>query len=234
MPINPKNVYPKYNKNMSTNCLDIPDNIRRQFGIYEFSFIEGTKVNYKTKQYNGDYQICINNKNWRDFEIWNLFTTNINQNNEQLIERLLLIIEYLWSELNTEYDVYNHILQFNNKFNETFNLLKKFTISLDLIQSFLYYSWHRCHIEERAYPSEEGYNGRGDYLGATYILFANKYNLQPLDKKIKNNKFSDPKEVDSLANNKNNKYLNFRKLKKIGFENYLALINQMNNHKIIL
>jgi hypothetical protein len=52
--------------------LDIPDNIWRIFGNYQFSFGKGTKNNVYTQHYNGDYEIYVNGSRWSDLNIWNL------------------------------------------------------------------------------------------------------------------------------------------------------------------
>ena len=121
-----------------------------------------------------------------------------------------------------EQTVYNMIANFQSYFPNTSSLTNQLGFSLDILQTFLYFSWHRCHVEERAYPSAYGYNGRGDYLGATYILLANRYRLCPLDKTLQKNRYSDPQNVYyDMANNSNSK-----QQKSIAFQNYLSFINQ--------
>ncbi len=232
MPINPSQPYPMYNSNNPRAVLPIPDNINRQFGKYIFSFNKGTKNNFITKQYNGDYIICINNRAWFDIDIWNLFVNNVPSNSSQIVERSLLIVEKLWNMQQIEQNIFDLINNFNTNFPNTYNSLNNLNIPLDVIQTFLYFSWHRCHIEERAYPSVNRLNGRGDYLGATYILFANKYNLQPLNNTLKSVNYSNPNTVYKMANNSNNQYPNFRHLKRLGFSDYLNLIR--NNRGINL
>jgi len=225
MPINPYKPYPVFNPNNPYQVLDIPDNISRKFGIYSFTFKKGTKCNAVTKQYNGDYIIIVNNSAFKDLNIWNLVLNSIGRNLRNIILRLLVIVESLWSKTpQKEGEIFSTINNFQNNFPYTYQLIRQNNIHLDRVQTFLYYSWHRCHIEERVYPSYFRYNGRGDYLGATYILFANVYGLRPINNNLRNQIFQNPKYVFSWARSGNNKAD-----KKLAFQDYLSLIQQ-NKH----
>ena len=222
MPINPARPYPVFNPSNPNQILDIPDNIERIFGNYSFTFRQGTKQNAVTKQYNGDYIIMVNNDVFKDLDIWTLVLDSISSDLGNIILRLLVIIESLWSITpQIEEDIFSTIYNFQSNFPQTFQLIQQYHIRLEVVQAFLYYSWHRCHIEERLYPCYYGYNGRGDYLGATYILFANVYNLNPINNNLRNPDFQNPQYVFKWAISGNNRYY-----KRLAFQDYLYLVQQ--------
>ena len=199
--------------------LDIPDNIIRRFGNWEITFRQGGKVNSITNNYNGDYEIWINGQRYTDLQMYELLTRSISANNNQLLERIFLILETLWrNQPHIEQIIYDRINNLSTYFPLTMRIINasNSNIPVENIQLFLYYSWHRFHIEERAYPSCAGYNGRGDYLGAIYLLLANNYNL-PIDDNLQAPTYGNPQYVFNTLRRASN-------TKRKAFQNYLNWI----------
>lgn len=152
MPINRKQIFPIFNTNQPNAVLGIPNNITVNFGIYNFNFVAGYKVNHITKSYNGDYQIIITNiptlssiKAPTDTDMTNLINNLNNKNFNSFIKQILNTI----GNFNIEINVFNWIQSLNQ---------------IDEVKTFLYYSWHRFQIEDRCYPKSMALQGRNMFI----------------------------------------------------------------------
>ncbi|MGE0087559.1 MAG: hypothetical protein AB7S75_24380 [Desulfococcaceae bacterium] len=152
--------FPRFDTNNPTKVLEIPDNITRTFGNYTFSFSKGNKEARISKDntkwlYNGDYFICVNGEALKDEDILNDI--------KMIYDRR--IIKFIQSEIGKqqnetkEENVYSRIDEYKNRFANHLPIT-----SIQLIQKIVYFSWHRCQVEDRLYPREVGCKGRKMFL----------------------------------------------------------------------
>ncbi len=172
---------------------EIPLLLERNFGDISFRFREGGLLKFKRysksvlKYDRGDYQIevDIGGRGFKkDGEIWKLLLLRGLDGLSDKRKKLFLKHLYgLWEKLKVpEEEIYQQIreLDFGKE-----------------LKAFLYYSWHRVHVEERAFPSHDspyykedegpnpGLNGGRTFLGATYCVIQGKMDPDEAEKHFK-------------------------------------------------
>lgn len=155
---------------------EIPS-IKRNFGNISFWFEKGGVLKFKRcdkkLEYDrGDYQIKVNNGEKvfsRDGDAWKLLLLRGLDGLSD--EERKLFLKHL-------YDLYGK-LEVPEK--EIYQQIRELGFREEL-KAFLYYSWHRVHVEERTFPSlgspyykedekpNPSFNGGRTFLGATYCV----------------------------------------------------------------
>lgn len=159
MPFNQTEPYPTWNPSVTSCVPDIP-NWTRSFGENDVSFEEGGKSCYvnlkKHRKKNipcGDYLVLVT------IPIANLvahqitdkkFISLVKRQGNTNIEDLKILASGFCKNITIEQQVVDALLA-----NTTLT---------DLCRTFIYYSWHRCIIEDRLYQQPH-YGGQDTYLG---------------------------------------------------------------------
>lgn len=160
----------------------IPLQLERNFGDVRFKFTRGGLLRFRSYVFReigfvleydrGDYliEIGIEERNLRrDGDIWNFLLLRGLSGLSYEGKNLFLNHLYgLWEKLEIpEEEIYRQIHELG--FGEE-------------LKAFLYYSWHRLHVDERAFPSlgspyykederpKSDFNGGRTFLGATYCV----------------------------------------------------------------
>lgn len=159
---------------------EIPLLLERNFGNISFRFKKGGLLRFKSWGKNrpvleydrGDYQIEVDNGEGgfsRDGKAWELLLLRGLDGLSDEEKKLFLKHLYdLWEKLEVpEEEIYQQIRELGFR---------------EELKAFLYYSWHRVHVEERAFPScgspyykederpNPDFNGGRTFLGATYCV----------------------------------------------------------------
>jgi len=162
---------------------EIPS-IERNFENISFRFKKGGALKFKLWDENrsvleydrGDYQIEVNNGERvfsRDGDAWKLLLLRGLDGLSDEERKLFLKHLYgLWEKLEVpEEEIYQKIRELGFR---------------EELKAFLYYSWHRVHVEERTFPSRGSpyykedespnpyFNGGRTFLGATYCVMQGK------------------------------------------------------------
>lgn len=218
MPIHPDAPFPIFNPAFPTQALAIPDNLTVAMGRYVFSFKTGAK-NQRRGGSAGDYVIWVNGVQLRDKHIWE--EVMVVGENER-VARLLLFVLYRLLEIPVEAKVREAILDLETRMPGFSSLLSASSVEPDRIQKIWYYAWHRCHIEDRAYPKPR-WNGSDDFLGTLYIFLATRHRYTPNYNAPLN--LSTVQQIDDFANNRHGyQWQKTKPAKKQGAEDFRAFV----------
>jgi len=180
----------------------LPLGINRKLGDIEFKFESGGKLKFRRKKLTiggrqvrleydrGDYKVLVKgvgSDGWKVFsdgDAWGGFLMKFRGN---------LPLEKEKTFLQKLYDIYHSKLKHSEA--AIYSEIQKIQGLDDGLKAFLYYAWHRVHVEERAYPSKsspyyredelpysEDLNGGKTFLGATHYFFVSEMDPKEVEK----------------------------------------------------
>lgn len=172
MPIDRHAPFQHFDPDFPDKALDIPDDLEVTFGNHRIVFKPGAK-NEKRQARPGDYTIHVNDKQLKDLALWQELT---HERYTTEITRLFLMALFAIQEIHIEQQAHDAIRDLHSIAPNLYEkLMQQNHGALDRMSVVLYYCWHRCQIEDRAYPPnrpDRKFSGRRDFLGALYLFTA--------------------------------------------------------------